>query len=62
MVSATLRRKEKYLKEIWTDLNHPAAFSGSDKLYEIVKKEGKFNISYGFIKLNYGSLSEMRDQ
>ena len=50
MVGATLRRKEKYLNEIWTDPNHPAAFSGPDKLYEIVKKEGKFNVSYEFIK------------
>ena len=33
-----------YLKEIWYDIKHPASFAGPDKLYRIVKKEGKFQI------------------
>jgi hypothetical protein len=39
-----------YLKEIYYDIEHPAAFSGPDKLYKIVKKEGHHKI--GKYKIN----------
>ena len=32
---------EKYLKDIYLDPSHPASFGGPDRLYKIVKKEGK---------------------
>ena len=35
---------EDYLHKIWYDLKHPASFTGPDKLYRIVKKEGIFKI------------------
>ena len=35
---------EDYLHKIWYDLKHPASFTGPDKLYRIVKKDGKFKI------------------
>lgn len=34
----------QYLKEIWYDPNNPAAYVGPDKLYRIVKKDGKYGI------------------
>ena len=37
---------EKYLKDIYLDLSHPASFDGPDRLYKIVKKEGKHKISH----------------
>jgi len=39
-----------YLHDIWYDLKHPASYSGPDKLYRIVKKEGKFKIGRTRIK------------
>ena len=33
-----------YLKSIYFDPKHPAAYSGPEKLYRIVKKEGKYKI------------------
>ena len=41
---------EKYLKSIYFDPSHPASFGGLDRLYQIVKKEGKYKISYSQIK------------
>jgi hypothetical protein len=35
---------EDYLKKIYFDPKHPAAFAGPQKLYKLVKNEGKFNI------------------
>ncbi|XP_053374868.1 uncharacterized protein LOC128547146 [Mercenaria mercenaria] len=35
---------ENYLKRIYFDPSHPASFSGPQKLYKVVKEEGKFNI------------------
>ena len=35
----------QYLKEIYFNPDHPGSFEGIDKLYKIVKKEGKFQIS-----------------
>lgn len=39
-----------YLKEIYFDPKHPAAFSGPTKLYEVVKKEGQHKIGLHRIK------------
>ena len=41
---------EKYLKSIYFDPSHPASFGGPDRLYQIVKKEGKYKISHSQIK------------
>ena len=41
---------EKYLKSIYFDPSHPASFGGPDRLYQIVKKEGKYKISRSKIK------------
>jgi len=41
---------KEYLSEIYFNLKHPASFSGVNKLYYIVKKEGKFDISLHHIK------------
>lgn len=38
---------ERYLKTIYYDSKHPAAFSGEDKLYREVRKEGKFVLGRG---------------
>lgn len=38
------------MNDIWTNPKHPGAFAGPDKLYHIVKKEGKYNIQRGLIK------------
>lgn len=35
---------EDYLKSIYFDPKHPAAFAGRQKLYKVVKNEGKFHI------------------
>ena len=41
---------EKYLKDIYLDPLHPASFGSPDRLYKIVKKEGKHKISHSQIK------------
>ena len=41
---------EDYLKKIYYDPASPASFSGPDKLYVYVKKDGKYNISKYKIK------------
>ncbi|XP_061192263.1 uncharacterized protein LOC133200489 [Saccostrea echinata] len=41
---------EEYLKKIWYDPQHPASFAGPSKLYQIVKKEGKYDIGLNRIK------------
>lgn len=41
---------EQYLKKIRYDPRHPGSFAGATKLYEIVKKEGKYNIGLNRIK------------
>lgn len=41
---------EKYLKDIYYDPNHPAAFSGVDKLYRAVRKEGSYVIGRPMIR------------
>jgi hypothetical protein len=35
---------EDYLKTIYYNPKHPASFAGPQKLYKVVKNEGKFNI------------------
>lgn len=35
---------ENYLKDIYFDPKHPASFAGPQKLYKVVKNEGKFDI------------------
>lgn len=42
--------EEEYLHSIWTDPKHPGSFSGPDKLYKVVRKEGKFKIGLRRIK------------
>jgi hypothetical protein len=32
------------------DRFHPAAFAGPDKLYDVIRKEGKYNIGLGIIR------------
>ena len=36
--------EKQYLQNVWSNPSHPAAFSGPDKLYKFVKKEGKYKI------------------
>ena len=37
--------RDQYLSSIYYDPSHPASYSGLDKLYRVVKKEGKFPIT-----------------
>ena len=37
--------KEAYLKSIYHDVSHPASYSGLDRLYREVKKEGRFHFT-----------------
>ena len=46
----SIKEKDKYMTDIWTDAQHPAAFTGPEKLYQIIRKEGKFKIGRGTIK------------
>ena len=46
----TYQEKRKYVLKIWTDPAHPAAFTGPEKLYTVIRKEGKYNIGLGTIK------------
>ena len=32
------------MQNVWSNPKHPAAFSGPDKMYKFVKKEGKYKI------------------
>ena len=41
---------EDYLRKIYYDPSHPASYKGLNNLYNEVKKEGKFKISYIQIK------------
>jgi hypothetical protein len=38
------KEEERYLKQIWTNTKHPAAYSGPYKLYQVVKRDGKHKI------------------
>ena len=35
------------MTDIWTDPQHPTAFTGPEKLYQIIRKEGRFKIGRG---------------
>ena len=35
---------QDYLKKIYYDPKHPASFAGPQKIYKVIKDEGKFNI------------------
>ena len=37
--------QEQYLKAIYYDASHPASYSGLDKLYQAIKREGRFSIT-----------------
>ena len=41
---------EKYLKDIYFNPSHPASFGSPEWLYQIVKNEGKYEISHNQIK------------
>ena len=41
---------ERYLKKVYSDPRHEGSFSGPEKLYQAVKKEGKFHIGKGRIR------------
>ncbi|KAK3107211.1 hypothetical protein FSP39_009512 [Pinctada imbricata] len=41
---------EDYLKDIWYNPRHPGSFAGPNKLYQVVKKEGKYKIGLNKIK------------
>ena len=41
---------EEYLRDIYYDTSHPAAYTSLDKLYRAVRKEGKFVLSKSKIK------------
>ena len=49
-LSAMTASWEKYLQTIYFDPPHPGSFKGPYKLYNVVKKEGKFSISFPKIK------------
>lgn len=34
---------EEYLKNIWYNPRHPGSFAGPSKLYQVVKREGKYD-------------------
>lgn len=44
---------EEYLKKIWYDPRHPGSFAGPSKLYQVVKREGKYDIGLGKIKKSF---------
>jgi len=46
----TDQEKRDYVREIWTNPAHPASFAGPKKVYQIVRKEGKYKIGLGTIK------------
>ena len=42
--------KEAYLKSIYYYVSHPASYSGLDRLYKEVKKEGRFQLTQKELK------------
>ena len=42
--------QEEYLKAIYYDPSHPASYSGTDKLYREVKREGRYQIKRKLLK------------
>lgn len=41
---------EQYLSKIYFDPSHPVSYEGPRRLYDFVKKEGKYRLSHGQIK------------
>ena len=41
---------EEYLSKIYFDPSHPVSYEGPRRLYDFVKKEGKYRLSHGQIK------------
>lgn len=46
----TDKEKRDYVQKIWTDPAHPVSFSGPEKVYQIIRKKGRYNIGLGTIK------------
>ena len=40
----SIKEKYKYMTDIWTDAQHPAAFTGPEKLYQIKKVDLKLDV------------------
>lgn len=43
----------EYLEKIWNDPRHPGSFAGPSKLYQVVKREEKYDIGLGKIKKRF---------
>lgn len=41
---------EEYLKNIWYNPRHPGSFAGPSKLFQVVKRERKYDIGLEKIK------------
>ncbi|CAC5359492.1 unnamed protein product [Mytilus coruscus] len=46
----TEKEKEKYVTSLWKNPAHAAAFAGPDKVYDVIKNEGKYKIGRGQVK------------
>lgn len=46
----TQNEKREYIKNIWLDPRHPGGLAGPLKVYQIVKKEGKYKIGLNTVK------------
>jgi hypothetical protein len=44
------KEEHRYLENIWSDVNHVGSYAGPHKLYQIVKREGKYKIGLRRIK------------
>lgn len=44
------RNMEEYLKNIWYNPRHPGSFAGPSKLFQVVKRERKYDIGLEKIK------------
>ena len=56
LVAMLSSQEKQYLEDIWSDPKHPAAFSGPEKLYKFVKKDGQFKIGLSAINRFLSSL------
>lgn len=52
----TMTEKENYIRKLWTDPRHPGSFASPEKVYKIIRKEGKYKIGKGSIKKCYPNL------
>ena len=37
--------EQEYVEAMYTDPEHPASYSGLDKLYRVIKEDGRFRIT-----------------